>query len=193
MRDIPIYRLLIDEEQTGVEYVALVDKPAIERNWMAFNKADSFQFKVSSQEKRIVTGPLMVANLPIYRNDSRGEYYAVFDSHTIEKIAHRFFKNGYSSNVNVMHNQDQIVPDMFMFESFFINRERGIMPPTGFNGLTDGSWFASYKVDNEIIWNEFIKTGELKGFSVEGLFVHEHYVDTEQTILEKIISIIESK
>jgi hypothetical protein len=194
MRDIPIYRLLIDEEETGVEYVALVDKPAIERNWFAFSESKSFHFKTISEEKRIITGALMVANMPIYRNDpSMGEYYAVFDSSTIEKIVQRFFKNGFASNVNVMHNAELQVGGMYMFESFIINRERGINPPNGFEGLTDGSWVGSYKVDNDMIWNDFIKTGELKGFSIEGLFKHEHYVDTDQKTLDAINDIINSK
>lgn len=87
---LPIYNLEINEEdqETGVNFVALVDSPAIERNWVAFNKQQTF---IANQEKQIVSGPLMVADLPIYRQDAiLGEYYAVFTKDTIEKIVNKF-------------------------------------------------------------------------------------------------------
>jgi hypothetical protein len=33
-----------------------------------------------------------------------------------------------------------------------------------------GTWVGSVKVNNEQIWNEFVKTGKVKGFSIEGYF-----------------------
>ena len=68
-----------------------------------------------------------------------------------------------------MHDPSQLVDGVYMFESFIINSQR--MPaPEGFEDLPDGSWFGSYKVDNEAVWNE-IKAGTFKGFSVEGMFI----------------------
>ena len=43
------------------------------------------------------------------------------------------------------------------------------MPMKGFEDVPDGSWFGSFKVDNEEVW-QMIKDGKVKGFSVEGLF-----------------------
>ena len=41
--ELPVYKLVIDEsDELGVEYIALVDKPAIEKNWFAF-KDQSFE------------------------------------------------------------------------------------------------------------------------------------------------------
>ncbi len=193
--DLPIYKLIIDDEaETGVEFVALVDKPAIERNWIAFSENSpqkKFTFKVADEARKIISGPLMVADLPIYRKDeSLGEYYAIFDSPTILKIAQRYFKNQFTSNVNLMHDPLMEVQGVFMFESFIIDRSRGIAPPNGFNGLTDGSWFGSYKVDNDEIWNDFIKTGTLKGFSVEGIFKHEPYTEAPLSQIEQVIQSI---
>ena len=73
---LPLYRLVInDEDHTGVTAVALVDEPAIQINWQAFNAQKPYKFTVLSQEKRIIAGPLMVAYMQIYRNDEkRGEY-----------------------------------------------------------------------------------------------------------------------
>lgn len=187
---LPVYKLRIDDEASGVDYIALVDHPAIERNWMAFGKEE--QFKVVDKDLQILSGPLMIADLPIYRKSAAmGEYYAVFDGETIEKIVQRYFKNKFTSNVNIMHDAQAKVQDVFMFESFIINRNRGIRPPKGFEGVTDGSWFGTFKVDNNEVWETFIKTGQLQGFSVEGEFFHEPFEEKKQSDIEKLIEIIE--
>jgi len=188
---LPIYTLEIneDDKDTGVNFVALVDNPAIERNWVAFNKQQKF---IANEEKQIVSGPLMVADLPIYRNDANlGEYYAMFTAETIEKIVNKFFKTGMIHNVNLMHDANQVVNGAYMIESYIINRSRGINPPLGFEGLTDGSWFGSFKVENQDIWQR-IKQGEFKGFSIEGAFDHLFYVDKEQEKINEIIDIIKA-
>ena len=33
-----------------------------------------------------------------------------------------------------------------------------------------GTWVGSVKVNNDEIWNEFVKTGVVKGFQYRGLF-----------------------
>ncbi len=57
-KKLPIYTMILNEseEESGVNYVALVDEPAIERNWFAFNKQMSFKADV---ERKIITGALM--------------------------------------------------------------------------------------------------------------------------------------
>lgn len=165
---LPIYRMTInpDDEETGVDYVALVDQPAIEVDWFAFDKEMKFKADV---DRRIITGALMIADLPIYRRDEKmGEYMVVFDKTTIEQIAQKFAKRKKNSNVNEMHATP--LDGVYMYESFITDVERGIVAPKGFKKVPDGSWFGSYKVDNDDVWNNFIKTGDFKGFSVEGFF-----------------------
>jgi hypothetical protein len=84
MNKLPVIYLTIDEDhETGLDAISLVDHPAIERNWMAFNKKQKFSL---NEEKRIVSGAAMVADYPIYRKDDDGrEYYVVFDSDAIQK------------------------------------------------------------------------------------------------------------
>lgn len=195
-KDLPVYKAVINEDETlGVDAVALVDFPAIEKDFQTFSKQVPL-FKFSSEgDKRIASGPLMVADLPIYRRSKeKGEYYIVFDAQTIEAIVHRFFKNGYIFNVNVQHDNDQRVKDAYLFESYIINRERGVNPPKGYEDLADGSWFGSYKIDDEELWNEFIKSGELRGFSVEGYFGEEKVEMEEEidvnTLLQKVNELI---
>ena len=193
---LPIYRFVVSEDdEAQLDAVAFVDEPAIEMNWQAFNtqqidKNSFFKFNADT-EKRIISGPLMVANLPIYRKSNEGDYYGVFQAEDIYNLRNKFFKQGKANLVNEMHNSDKMIDGVYMIESFIIDSKRGINAPKGYQ-LTDGSWFGSYKVDNDEIWNDFIKTGEFKGFSVEGIFNAVQIDSKPLNIIEQIIEIIKN-
>lgn len=191
--DLPIYKLVISsdmDDDSEVDYVALVDRPAIQKNFLAFN--ERLKFEVISEDKQILSGALMLADVPIYRNNEEfGEHYVVFDSETIQQIAEKFFKRGYQSNVNEMHNSEKQVQGVTMFESWIVNKEIGKMPIKGFEDAKDGSWFGSYKVDNDEIWSK-VKSGEFQGFSVEGIFGYSDIVKSEEQMIEKIKEILRS-
>jgi hypothetical protein len=191
--DLPIYKLMISEDlmdDSEVDFVALVDKPAIQRNFLAFNERQKFE--VVSDEKKIVSGPLMLADMPIYRNNEEfGEHYVVFDADTIQKIAEKFFKKGYQANVNEMHDPSKSVDGVTMFESWLVNRDMGKMPINGYDDAKDGSWFGSFKVENDDVWGK-VKDGTFKGFSVEGIFSYNDRVKKEDLMLEKIKQILKS-
>lgn len=166
--DLPIYKLTISEDdlESGVEFISLVDKPAIEKDFMAFNERR--KFAIQNEEKRIITGAAMLADLPIYRrDDSRGEYYVVFDKETIYKIAKKWAKNNKYNSVNVDHKT--AIEGCTLFESYLLDFDRGIMPPKGFEDAKDGSWFVSYFVEDDENWQK-CKDGTWNGFSVEGYF-----------------------
>jgi len=187
MEKLPIYRFKVGEDdEAQVTAVALVDTPAIEQNWQAFNKQIQF---AADKEKRVISGPLMIADLPIYRRDEAGEYYGVFTAEDIYNIRNKFFKASNIKEVNAMHDPAQMIEGVYMVESFLIDSKRGIHSPEGFK-LTDGSWFGSYKVDNDEVWNDFIKTGKFKGFSVEGVFNMVKIDKKPMTVIEEIIEII---
>lgn len=187
-KKLPIYTLVIkeDSEDSGVDFVALVDQPAIERNWFAFKDEKPFTFQ-ADEERKIITGALMIADLPIYRRDNElGEYYVVFDKSQIETMVQKFMRKGFQNNVNEMHDPNKKVEGVSMFESFIVDSQRGISAPKGFEGVPEGSWFGSYKVDNEEVWNK-VKMGEFMGFSVEGMFKP---VPQEKTLESEILDII---
>jgi len=163
--DFPVYKMTIDELTEGVQYVSLVDLPAIEKPFQAFDKQTTQRFR-ETNEQRVLSGPLMLADVPIYREDSSyGQYYVVFDKATIRKIVQKYFKQGNQHNVNAFHNTE--LDGVFMFESYIIDKARGINPPIGYEDVTDGSWFGSFKVENEEVWEN---RKAFTGFSVEGLF-----------------------
>jgi hypothetical protein len=190
--DLPVYLLDISEDMDDnaeVDYVALVDRPAIQKNWNAFKNQQ--RFEVVSEDKRIISGPLMLADVPIFRSDATyGDYYVVFSKDTIFKIAQKFFKRGYQSNVNLMHSPNAQVDGVTMFESFITDESRGILPMKGFEDAPDGSWFGSFKVDNDEVWND-VKEGKFKGFSVEGLFTYKTKPNKEQELMNAIKEILQ--
>lgn len=147
-------------------------------------------FAIQDEEERIVSGALMLADTPIYRNDGNGEYYVVFTKDTIKKIAQKYFKKGYQNNVNLMHDSGQIMEGVTMFESWIVDEKRGIKPMKGFEDVKDGSWFGSFKVENDDVWN-LIKEGKVKGFSVEGIFNYIKDKSKEEKMMESIIEILE--
>ncbi len=191
--ELPIYELMINEDvqdDSEVSFIALVDRPAIQKNWNAFK--ENIKFQIVSEDKQIISGPVMLADSPIYRNDSvNGEYYVVFSKDTIFKIAQKFFKKGYQANVNLMHNSEQKVSGVTMFESFISDKDRGILPMKGFEDAPDGSWFGSFKVEDDSVW-QMIKEGKVKGFSVEGIFEYSKAKTKEAQLLDSIKEILQS-
>jgi hypothetical protein len=169
---LPVYKMdIVSDENSDLEvdYVALVDKPAIEKNFLAFNEHEQKMAFAIQDDEQIITGALMLADKPIYRNDENGEYYVVFSKETIKKIAQKFFTKGYQSNVNLMHDSGQRLDGLTMFESWIKDEKRGIQAMKGFEDVPEGSWFGSFKVNNPDVW-QMVKEGKVKGFSVEGLF-----------------------
>lgn len=151
---------------------------------------DKQNFAIQDEEEHIITGALMLADTPIYRNDQNGEYYVVFSKDTIKQIAQKFFKKGYQQNVNLMHDSGKVLEGLTMFESWITDEKRGIKAMKGFEDVPDGSWFGSFKVDNPEVW-QMIKDGEVKGFSVEGIFNYrKSNIQNVQAMYSQIIDIL---
>jgi len=190
-----ILELIIDENQedeSGVDYIALVDSPAIQSNWMAFNeqKKVELKFKIQDEEKRIVSGYFMIADLPIARMDDEGKmFYVVFRKDTIEKIVNKFMRNGFNANINLMHDSNAIANGVYVIESLIIDSERGIKAPDGFEKVPNGSWWGSMRVENDEIWKQ-VKSGEFKGFSVEGMFGQDKDFELPEKVINKIKEVI---
>lgn len=195
--ELQVYKAQIDASITSdleVNFIGLVDRPAIERNFQAFRDQQQKAAFVLNEEKRIISGPAMIADMPLYRKDAQlGEYYVIFDKPAIQTIVEKFSAKGYLKNFNLFHNAQQQVSDVTIFNSFVSDKELGIAPMTGFEDVADGSWFISAKVNNPTVW-EAVKAGTIKGFSVEGLFnyvpVQKVKMTTEQLVgkIQKLIN-----
>jgi hypothetical protein len=120
-------------------------------------------------------GAAMIPDLPIYRRDERGEYYAIFKKETIKALVQKLFKENKHNNFNEQHNAFKILDGVYIYQSFITDAELGISAPSGFENVADGTWFIAAKVENDEAWAKVKKEGILKGFSVEGVFDLEPY------------------
>ena len=166
-----LYDISIDptDFETGLNAISLVENPAVEVDFLAFAKEESAVLQFADEERHIITGIALLADTPIYRIAPDGtEYYVRFTKDCIRQLVEKYFKFGLTNSVNIEHKKDQFVDGVTMLESYLIDKERGICP-SEFASAPDGSWVVSYKVSNLDVWNK-IKSGEVKGFSVQGLF-----------------------
>ena len=169
---LPCYSLNIDDsENTGCFKISLVDFPAVETSFLCFDKEpEKFNFRVTDDEKHIVTGIALRCNVPIYRVAPDGtEYYVLFTKDTVEHIMQKFAKDNNGFNISLQHELD--VNDCYVVESYLINKERGIVPQE-FSDIEDGSWVVSVKIENPKVW-QYIKEGNCSGFSIEILAIPE--------------------
>lgn len=166
--NIPTYRIVINEfDESGCTTISLVDNPAVELPFLCFNDETEYQTFNADEEKHIISGIAMLADTPIYRRSAtRGEYYVVFEKATIRKMVEKYAKNGYFNLVNLQHSSDTFVNSCHMIESLIIDKERGLCP-TEFADVPDGSWYVSYHVEDDALWDAIKQSGVLNGFSIE--------------------------
>jgi len=191
--NLPVYELQIDKDaqsELSVSYIALVDKPAVERNFLAFaDQVKRQAFATIDDDRMIISGLAMAADELIYRKDAEfGEYNVVFKPATIYDIAQKFFQLGYNNNLNIMNDPKMKCEGITVFESFICDPARGIKPMKGFEDVKDGSWFGSFKVENDEVW-QMIKDGKVQGFSVEGIFNYKTQ-SKEEKMMQDIIDIL---
>lgn len=174
------YIRINDEDITGVDAISLVDVPAVEKNFLCFSE-DKQPVKMQfDNSKHIITGVVCLADTPIYRyNERYGEYYVVFSKETIEKMVEKFAKMDLFKSVNLQHDDEKFVDGIYMVESYITNKERGINP-IEFSDIPDGSWVASYKVENDALWGEIINGNKLNGFSLQGMFELEEQFNKQE-------------
>lgn len=164
-----IIELILDEEEfdTGVDAISIVESPAIESDFVAL-KNQEIKLAEVDKEKKILMGALLIPNKPIYRNGSEGEYYIYFSKDTIVKASQMFLQNGKQNNSTLEHSK--ALNGLTLVESWLV--EDDVMDKSRKYGLDVpvGTWMGSVKVNNDDVWNEYVKTNKVKGFSIEGYF-----------------------
>jgi hypothetical protein len=164
------YEVEFNEQQDkGIYAVSLVEDPAMEGMFIALNKQEQIKLAKVDEEQRILLGVALVPDKPILRLTDEGEeFQIIFRKDTIKKSAHAFFKNNYNNNSSLEH--ETRLSGVSFVESWIIDDEKndksrayGIKEPVG-------SWMVAMKVDSDEVWNEYVKTGAVKGFSIDGLF-----------------------
>jgi len=191
---LPLFELLISPEEDSefeVKFISGVDMPAIKANWFAFRaeQPEPLAFAFKDEARRIIFGPAMIPDQRIVRKDEKtGEAFEVFFSkETIAAIAEKFYQKNYQTNFNTMHNPDTATDGVVFFQSVIKNTEYGI---TGMAGdYPEGTWFLGAKVNDDKVWDK-VKAGEIKGFSVEGLFGFKKQAMSTEQLFERIKEIL---
>lgn len=170
MGELPIYNATLVDDDCGMLCISLVDAPAVESNFLAFKQdRQVMMYAVQDEEQRKVLGVVMRADFPIYRVDERlGEFYIVYTRDVIQRMAEKYLAEYRQNEVNTMHLADSFVEGVQMTQWYIKDSAKGIVP-AGFEDISDGSLFAEFHIHNEQVW-EKIKSGEYKGFSLEGIF-----------------------
>ena len=175
-----IVELVIDEldENSGIDAISLVENPAIEENFLALSKDKVYKFAEVDAEKRILMGAILVPNKPIYRKDGDEEYNIYFTKDTVRKASELYLSKGNQNNSTYEHFEK--INGVSLVESWIVeNKEKDKSSLYGMD-LPLGSWVGSVKVYNDEVWNEYVKTGLVKGFSIEGYFADKAERPKEQ-------------
>ena len=192
-----LIELFIDEadKENGLDIISFVSAPAIEKDFMHFNsEVDKYKFKSTDEEKRIVTGAVMIPNLEIIRMDAEGNpYFVYFTKETIEKAQEVFAKYGRTKATNTEHQEIE-TQGATVVESWIVkDPSNDKSNALGFD-VPANTWMVSYKVDNDELWSK-VKSGEVSGFSIEGVFSKNIVQMTEETQddLKAIESIVKNE
>jgi|TARA_R110002124_G_scaffold120115_1_gene277913 hypothetical protein len=191
-----IIELILDEEEfdAGVDAISIVENPAIESDFVAL-KNQEIKLAEVDKDKKILMGALLIPNKPIYRNGDQGEYYIFFSKETIVKASQMFLQNGKQSNSTLEHSK--ALNGLTLVESWLV--EDDVMDKSRKYGLDVpvGTWMGSVKVNNDDVWNEYVKTNKVRGFSIEGYFADKMEAPKEAVeekmagqLLNQIINII---
>lgn len=164
-----IVELILDENQdaSGIEAISIVENPAIEEDFVAL-KSDEIKLAEVNKDKKILMGALLIPNKPIYRNNGEDEYYIYFSKDTVLKASQMYLTKGNQNNSTLEHQHS--LSGLSLVESWIVeddvhdkSRKYGMNVPVG-------TWMGAVKVNNDEVWNDYVKTGKVKGFSIEGYF-----------------------
>lgn len=165
-----VIELLIDEDEllSGIEAISIVDRPAIQENFIALSEQNKIELAEIDKEKRILMGAALIPNKNIYRQDGEDEYYIYFSEDTVRRASELFLMRGNQNKSTLEHEAE--LHGLSVVESWIIEDEKHDKSRKYDMDLPVGTWMVSMKVNNDEVWNNYVKTGLVKGFSIEGYF-----------------------
>jgi hypothetical protein len=165
------YKVILNEnDESGIYAISLVDDPATKELFISLSAEQTdIQLATVSDEKRIVVGPVLIPNQLIMRNDPDGgePFNIMFEAETITEIHEKFIKNGFQNNSTIEHD-GKFIEDVTFTETWI--KEDEVHDKSVMYGFKQpiGTLFAMQKINNDEVWNDYIKTGKVKGFSIDG-------------------------
>jgi len=183
-----IVELFIDDENeySGIDAISVVESPAIEEDFIAL-KNQEFKLAEVDSEKRILMGPALIPNKPIYRKSDDKEYYIYFSKKTVKKASELFLMRGKQNNSTFEHQVP--LQGMSVVESWLVEDEKKDKSRKYNLNVPVGTWMVSVKVNNDSVWQE-VKAGKVKGFSIEGYFADKMERPQDKSIDEQLAEIV---
>ena len=184
MKDL-LYELRIEDDSDEVFAISLVESPAIESDFIYFDK-EIVQFAKVDTEQRMLLGPILIPDKKILRVDGEGQpYHVFFTKDTVKKLAQNYLMKKYTDKATIEHAKS--VKGVHLVESWVKDGKLDKSNNYGLN-LPEGSWVGMFKITDDRIWKDYVKTGKVQGFSIEGLFthalMHASKIDLEKDIEE---------
>lgn len=184
-----IVELILDEQQmaSGIDAISIVEAPAIESNFVAL-KSHEVKFAKVDNEKRILMGPILIPDKPIYRKQvvdgELDEFYIYFSKQTVAKASQMYLMNSKQSNTTLEHGME--LNGLCLVETWL--KEDMEKDKSAIYGMTDpiGTWMGSLKVTNDDVWENYVKTGKVKGFSIEGYFADKMKMSKTPSVLDEV-------
>jgi hypothetical protein len=203
-----IIELILDKnlEFNGVDAISIVENPAIQTDFVAL-KGQDIKLAQVSKEKRLLLGPVLIPNKPILRNADGEDYYIYFSKDTVEKASQMYLKEGNQKNASLEHEYK--LKGLTLVESWIVQDE--VHDKSRLYDNTKevplGTWMGAIRVDSDEVWNDYVKSGVVKGFSIEGYFADKterpkesindllKQIEAQETefLLKEIESVIEDK
>ena len=157
------------KKNKGVFAISLVENPAMEGYFVALKEDKEIKLAEVDKEQRILMGLVLEPNKDVYRNQDGNEFFLRFNEETIKELSHNFFRLGNQSNSTIEHVNSNKINGVTFVESWIVeNPEIDKSTNFGFS-YPKGSWVATMKIDNDDVWNDYVKTGKVKGFSVDAM------------------------
>ena len=180
---IKTYEATYKQENDGVFAISLVNDPATTEFFIALSKQKEIALAEVDKEQRIVMGLVLQPDQLIYRKQDNEEFNIVFRADTIKELSHNFFKSGFQLNSKLEH--DEPLKGVTFVESWLVENSKIDKSANFGMSYPKGSWIATMKIDNDDVWNDYIKTGKVKGFSVDAM------VDLKEVNLKSNIEMAE--
>ena len=175
-----IIELVLDEENVyGVDAISIVSAPAISEHFVTLkeDEPEIVRFKEIDKERKIMLGAALIPNLPIYRNDPKnGEYYVFMSKETVRQASQRFLELGLQGEATIEHKEK--LSGCVVVESWIKEGEHDKSMNYGMD-YPDGTWVISMRA-SDTIWEEQVKTGKVKGFSIEAAMLDRMKIQKEQ-------------
>ncbi len=186
-----------DSQELTIDAISLVSSPAIEEDFVFFGKEkNNLTFAKIDEEKRMLVSPALIPLKQIYRYDAAtdSDYYVYFSKETVRQASELYLKHNNHHKATYEHSDR--VSGVLTVESWIIEDTKTDKSTLYGFSLPVGTWMVKLSISNDELWSR-IKSGELKGLSIEGYFIDrmetmskkEFSTEEVRTALKELLSV----